>query len=120
MPSNARTAQHESENAVDSISAYQYRDPYLGASERITFPWEARNLAHRTLFFEDMPLERYGQTHRKLVQPIKSGVRFLADYVTLPLQMIHEGPCDLHYVLGLDRPGSHSCQVRQPVIPHVK
>ena len=95
------------------------RDPIYGKVEQTTYTWAPRVLAHRTLYFEDMPLERYGQSAGDCLQPIKSGIRFLADAVTIPLQMIHEKPCDLHYVLPLDRPGVCSQKTKQPIVPYV-
>jgi hypothetical protein len=94
------------------------RDPHYGKPDQQIFPWTARNLAHRTLYFQDLPLERYGQSCGCL-QPFKSAARFLADAATLPLQWIHERPGDLHYVLPLDRPGVCSPPLKQSVIPYV-
>ena len=93
------------------------RDPYLGKPQDFIYTWAARNLAHRTLYYQDMPLERYGQTYGGFVQPLVSGLRFAGDIVTLPLQAIRDRPCQLHYVLGLERPGNCSPALIQRLAP---
>jgi hypothetical protein len=57
--------------------------------------WAASELAHQPLYFDDQPLERYGQSICPLVQPAISAALF---YGTLPV---------LPYKVGLDHP--HAC-----------
>ena len=67
-----------SEASATSADELPWRDPHRGAVDEIRFPWTARNLAHRTLYFEDMPLERYGWTKGELWQPFLSTADSLA------------------------------------------
>lgn len=59
------------------------------------YAWEPTNFFHRPLYFDDVPLERYGQSKCPPLQPIASGARF---FLTLPI---------LPYKFGVDRP--HDC-----------
>jgi hypothetical protein len=59
---------------------------------------------HYPVYFEDMPLERYGH-HHGCLQPVVSYGKFLADLVMLPYNMCLEPPCTIQYDLGLYRPG---------------
>ncbi len=104
--------------AASTTIAIPPRDPHSGLDQQMTFVWAPRVLAHRTLYFEDMPLERYGQSCGCL-QPLVSSFKFFADVATVPLQKIYEKPCELHYILPLDRPGACSPSLRQPVVPYV-
>ena len=104
---------------VAPATMHSHRDPHLGIADQRPYTWAARNTAHRTLYFEDMPLERYGQSAGCL-QPAKSAVRFLADTITFPLQWVHERPCELHYTLPLERAGGCTPPLKQPIVPHVK
>ena len=48
------------------------------------FLWEASNVFHNPLYFEDAPLERYGHTHHKLIQPLASVGLFGTQLLGLP------------------------------------
>jgi hypothetical protein len=93
------------------------RDPYFGTTSRIRFMWTARNLSHRTLYFDDMPAERLGQTCADGIQPLASTCEFFKDFLLFPCRW----PCDrcrkLHYTLGLPRPGSPSPSLRERHFP---
>lgn len=72
------------------------------------FQWEASNLWHQPLYFEDPSLERYGHTHHELVQPFVSVGRFGLQLVGLPYQSVID-PYDCRvYTLGWYRPGDHA------------
>jgi len=68
-------------------------------------PWEAPNFFYYPLYFEDPALERYGHTHRPLIQPVVSIGRFSAQLICLPYQMTIDPPCREVYSLGWYRPG---------------
>lgn len=67
--------------------------------------WEAPNIRHNPLYFEDIGLERYGQD-AGLLQPVVSGVHFFGRVQTLPLQAMFKRPFSCDYPLGHYRPGN--------------
>ena len=69
------------------------------------FAWEASNLYHNPLYFEDAPLERYGHTHWCVVQPFVSVGKFGVQLAGLPYQMTIDPICKKRYTLGWYRPG---------------
>ncbi len=89
-----------------SSPASDYRDPYAGASTRITKHWTADKLAHRTLYFEDVRLERHGQSHRDVVQSHLSFMRFMGDVVVTPFRLLGVPPHKCFYVQCEGRPGA--------------
>lgn len=68
--------------------------------------WAAPNIRYQPLYFEDVPLERYGQTRGLLKQPYVSGYHFFKSFALLPYQMYHDAPQSCDYPLGFCRPGS--------------
>jgi len=71
----------------------------------ILYQWQASNLNHYPLYFEDPHLERYGHMHHELVQPFVSVGRFGLQRVGLPYQMTIDPVCKERYTLGWYRPG---------------
>lgn len=69
------------------------------------YMWEASQLFSNPLYFEDPPLERYGHSHHKLVQPFVSAGRFGTQLIGLPYQMAIDPICKKMYALGWYRPG---------------
>lgn len=69
------------------------------------FAWQASNVYHNPLYFEDPALERYGHSHGTLLQPFASVGRFSAQLLGLPYQMTIDPVCDKEYPLGWYRPG---------------
>ena len=72
------------------------------------FAWEASNLYHNPLYFEDPQLERYGHTWPFFIQPVASVARFTVQAVGLPYQMTIDPSCCRVYPLGYYRPGEYS------------
>jgi|GEM_PF-6065247 len=68
--------------------------------------WTAPGLQHKPIYFEDIPLERYGQSKGPLIQPLVSHARFFAVMPTLPYQMSLDPPLRPICTLGYDRPGN--------------
>lgn len=83
--------------------------PLFGSLERdfinIQYCWEASNLFHNPLYFADFPLERYGHTYPKVIQPFVSVGKFGAQLVGLPYQIALNDPHAKVYPLGYYRPG---------------
>lgn len=69
------------------------------------FQWQASDIYHNPLYFEDPALERYGHSRHPLVQPFASVGRFGVQLVGLPYQMALDSPCKKMYTLGWYRPG---------------
>jgi hypothetical protein len=81
-------------------------ETYLGRAVPETMvAWEASNLYHNPLYFEDAPLERYGHTHCCVVQPFASVGKFSLQLLGLPYQATIDPVCKEMYTLGWYRPG---------------
>jgi len=79
----------------------------------VEFTWVPTELAHQPLYFDDVPLERYGQSVAPLFQPICSGARFFGTLPVLPYKVALDPPHSLVSTLGYYRPGSPSPCVHQ-------
>jgi hypothetical protein len=73
--------------------------------EAILYQWQASNLHHSPLYFQDPGLERYGHVHHELVQPFVSVGKFGLQLVGLPYQMTIDPVCKKQYALGWYSPG---------------
>lgn len=71
----------------------------------ICFQWQASDLFHNPLYFEDPALERYGHTHPAIIQPFVSAGRFGVQLLGLPYQSVIDPPRERMYALGWYRPG---------------
>ncbi|MBI1903459.1 MAG: hypothetical protein HYS13_20340 [Planctomycetia bacterium] len=81
--------------------------PYYGRYwDCLTFTWKASSLCHKPLYFEDVPLERYGHSQCPISQSIASGAHFFGSLAILPYKIGLEDPCECVYALGYYRPGS--------------
>jgi len=85
--------------------------PHVVYGERLSpeslFAWEASNLYHNPLYFEDPALERYGHVH-PVIQPFVSLTRIGVQTLGLPYQSVIDTPCTKRYVLGWFRPGEEA------------
>jgi hypothetical protein len=70
------------------------------------FYWEAPELWHHPLYFDDVQLERYGQTPKPKLQPFLSGAHFFGTLPLLPYKMGIDPPKSCVTNLGYYRPGS--------------
>jgi hypothetical protein len=77
------------------------------------FSWAAPDIRYQPLYFENVALERYGQTAGWYKQPIYSGLHFSKSFVTLLNQMRHDPPRSCDYPLGFCRPGVEVPATRQ-------
>ncbi len=77
------------------------------------FAWAAPNIRYRPLYFEDVALERYGQTCGPHRQPWKSSFHFFNSLVLSPLKVVHDPPFSCDYPLGFCRPGDCVPTTRQ-------
>ena len=79
----------------------------------IAFWWVPTEFSHWPLYFDDIPLERYGQTSCRLAQPGLSGVHFFGNVALLPYELLVDLPCSRITQLGYHRPGSDAPAVRE-------
>lgn len=79
--------------------------------------WLPTNFFHQPLYFDDMPLERYGQTICPRWQPVISGARFFLTVPIVPYKIGVDRPYDCVTTLGLYRPGICAPCTRE-VLPH--
>ena len=70
------------------------------------FRWPAPNIRYQPLYFEDVALERYGQTKGLVKQPIVSAYKFLRDGLLLKYNAKIDNPYSCDGPLGFCRPGS--------------
>ena len=79
------------------------------------FMWKASALSTRGAYFENVQLERYGNTIVcPALQPVVSGVRFFATIPLLPYKMAITPPHECVYTLGHHRPGIRTPYMVQP------
>jgi hypothetical protein len=67
--------------------------------------WVPSNFFHQPLYFDDTPLERYGQSVCPTLQPIISGTHFFLTFPIMPYKLGVDRPYDCVTTLGLYRPG---------------
>lgn len=70
------------------------------------FRWVAPDIYYAQLYFEDVALERYGQTAGPYRQFVRSGIHFFRSVAMLPNKVCNDAPRTLDYPLGFCRPGS--------------
>ncbi len=76
------------------------------ASSPKVFAWAAPNIRYQPLYFEDVALERYGQTAPAYRQSALSAIHLFKSFVLLPHQMRHDAPGSCDSPLGFCRPGN--------------
>lgn len=96
----------------DSSWQLTSRTSSLAFSQK-TFAWAAPDIRYKPLFFEDVALERYGQTKGLFRQPLASSIRFLADAALLPYKSLHDPIDSCDYPLGYCRPGDSVSCIKQ-------
>ena len=69
------------------------------------FHWEPTNFLRRPVYFDDVPLERYGQSKSELLQPGISASRFVLSTPMLPYRMALDPPWRCVSNLGHRPPG---------------
>ncbi len=73
----------------------------------LTYRWQAANICHWPLYFEEPMLERHGQQRvPECIQPAVSGTKFLGNVVLYPYKATLWPAFESRYTLGHFRPGS--------------
>lgn len=70
------------------------------------FAWVPPNIKYQPLYFEDVALERYGQTASPTQQALLSGAHFFKSLALLGHQARHDHPYSCDHPLGFCRPGN--------------
>lgn len=70
------------------------------------FAWASPEIRYQPLFFEDVALERYGQTRPPLRQTARSAVHMTKAFFMFPSNMCQDGIYRCDYPLGYCRPGN--------------
>jgi len=79
------------------------------------FMWKASALSTQAAYFEDVQLERYGNTIVcPALQPVVSGAKFFATIPILPYKMGVTPPNECVYTLGHRRPGNYAPYMVEP------
>ncbi|MCE9605247.1 MAG: hypothetical protein K8U03_10140 [Planctomycetia bacterium] len=91
--------------AADHYLAPPEMNPIERGWDDTLYFWQASNMAHRPLYFQQAYVERYGYNYGCL-QPIVSGVQFLGDVPLLPVKALVRCPNECVYTVGYGRPGS--------------
>jgi hypothetical protein len=95
-----------SENLFTPPEPYSRAVMGRGAWAEIDFSWEVSELLYQPLYFDDAPLERYGQTQCRALQPITSGAHFFGTMLLMPYRLIEDHPYGYISQLGYYRQGS--------------
>ncbi|HUG18490.1 MAG TPA: hypothetical protein VMM56_05895 [Planctomycetaceae bacterium] len=88
-----------------AVTASPLHDLTPRLSPDTVFSWEASNIWHNPLYFEDPSLERYGHVAPPIVQPLISASRLGVQLFGLPYQMTIDPVLKRRYTLGWYRPG---------------
>jgi len=100
---------------MDCAAAVFDREGTAAPRERCAtqFQWCPTNFYLHPPYFEETPVERYGQTPCPALQPAISTAHFFCVMSTLPYRMLVDRPCEHVYTLGYYRPGSPTPCLRQ-------
>jgi len=92
------------------------RTPYYDRNfGRTCFMWKASALSTQAAYFEDVQLERYGNTIVcPALQPVVSGAKFFGTIPILPYKMGVTPPNECVYTLGHRRPGNRVPYMVEP------
>ena len=77
------------------------------------FGWEAPSIRYQPLYFEDVVLERYGQTLPDYRQSVRSAIHFGTAFTGLGFQLLETPPRSCDSSLGYCRPGDCVPQTTQ-------
>jgi hypothetical protein len=80
---------------------------YARTANIVRYQWEAPVVAHGPLYFQDVPLEHFGQSCCPYLQPAISAAKFLGNVLILPYRATLDPPCRETYNLRTyPRPGT--------------
>ena len=89
---------------------------YARGDSIVQYQWEVPIVCHGPLYFDDVPLEHFGQTRCRCLQFAISTVKFAGDMIILPYKMALDHPHTPTYTLRTwPRPGSPAPCVRRTI-----
>jgi hypothetical protein len=98
-------------------SGYQFGARTSGNKPRFDklgdFHWRPTDFFYMPVYFDNVPLERYGQTKSPLLEPVVSGLKFLVAVPALPYKIGVNRPHDCITTLGHQPPGDCVPCIRQ-------
>lgn len=103
MPQDCSVLQFVSQ--VSGSESRFYRD--------IDYYWRPTDFFHMPAYFDDVPLERYGQTKFPRLQPVVSGTKFILQLPVVPYKIGVDRPHDCISTLGHRPPGDCVPCIRQ-------
>ena len=80
------------------------------------FAWVAPNIRYQPLYFQNVALERYGQTYGGVKQIGASGLHFFTSFCRLPYAVLVDHPRSCEYPLGYCRPGNPAPLTHQKLL----
>ena len=83
------------------------------APELKVYAWVAPEIHYQPLYFENVALERYGQTSSERKELIRSTANFFTSAFLLPYHMRLDAPLGSDYPLGFCRPGNAAPLTKQ-------
>lgn len=87
------------------LSKSTHELPYYPGGN-IVYYWDAPDLFHRPLYYEEVNAERHGYSRLPVMQPAVSGLHFFASTLALPYQMTVHPPRECVAPLGHYRAGN--------------
>lgn len=84
----------------------------IGSTYKV-FAWQAPDIRYQPLYFEDVALERYGQTLPAYRQTLRSAWHMTKSFTGLGFQMLETPSRSCDYPLGFCRPGTCVPQTTQ-------
>lgn len=79
----------------------------------VAFHWQPTDFFHMPAYFDDVPLERYGQSRWPCLQPAVSGAKFLLQVPAVPYKIGVNRPHECITTLGHRPPGDCVPCIRQ-------
>jgi len=76
-----------------------------GAWPDVDLTWDVSELVYQPLYFDDAPLERYGHTRCRAVQPALSAAHFFGTALVMPYRLAVNHPFGYISQLGYYQPG---------------
>ncbi|MDP6445698.1 MAG: hypothetical protein QF805_18025 [Pirellulaceae bacterium] len=103
------------EDCATNLFSPQGDPTMMRAWALVEYHWEPSEFFHQPLYFDDQPLERYGQSMAPRLQPLISGAHFFGNFFVTPYKMGVNRTHDRISTLGYYRAGSYAPCVRQRI-----
>lgn len=109
--------QEDGDRLPPDCSSLYFTEKSAGDAPRfesdIAYHWMPTNFFHMPAYFDDVPLERYGQSCIPLLQPAITGAKFYLQVPAIPYKMGIDAPHSCVTTLGHRPPGNCVPCIRQ-------